>query len=67
MTRRRIIMAGREFRDTGKLPPTALNPEITRNARGGSFIAPESMDWEQAYQNNLKERQFPQFTQQAAE
>jgi phenylpropionate dioxygenase-like ring-hydroxylating dioxygenase large terminal subunit len=67
MTRRRIIMAGREFRENGTLPATAARPEVCLGARGGSFIAPETVDWLDAYQSNLNERQVPQITQQAAE
>jgi phthalate 4,5-dioxygenase oxygenase subunit len=60
-------MAGREFRDQGTLPPTAARPDVCLGARGGSFIAPENVDWLDAYQTNLNERQMPQVTRQAAE
>ena len=44
-----------------------MKPDICLGARGGAFIAPENIDWLEAYQNNLNERQVPQLTRQAAE
>ena len=59
VTRQRILAAGKEYAETGKLPPTAANPEICRGARGGAFIAPDTQDWWEAYQQNLREVLVP--------
>jgi hypothetical protein len=67
MTRRRILQAARDFEATGTLPPTAEAPEISLGARGGAFIAPDNVDWLEAYEQNWLERIVPMPIRQAAE
>ena len=67
VTRQRIIAAAKEFAASGKLPPSARDPSICRGARGGAFIAPDSMDWLEAYARNLREIEVPGVVRQAAE
>ena len=59
LTRRRIIAAARALREKGEVPPTVDRPDIYRRARGGSFIAPSSLDWLDAYAKNLREATSP--------
>ena len=59
LTRRRIIAAARALREEGKVPPTVDRPDIYRRARGGSFIAPSTLDWLDAYAKNLREATSP--------
>jgi phthalate 4,5-dioxygenase len=67
VTRQRIIAAAKEFAASGKLPLSARDPEICRGARGGAFIAPDTMDWLEAYAKNLREIEVPGMVRQAAE
>jgi phthalate 4,5-dioxygenase oxygenase subunit len=67
VTRQRIIAAAKEFAANGKLPLTARDPSICRGARGGAFIAPDTMDWLEAYAKNLREMEVPVVVRQAAE
>ena len=39
ITRRRLIAAAQAHQKDGSIPPTVDRPELTRGARGGSFIA----------------------------
>jgi phenylpropionate dioxygenase-like ring-hydroxylating dioxygenase large terminal subunit len=68
MTRRRLIAAAQAHQKDGTVPSTVDRPELTRGARGGSFIAPESVDWLDAYAEELRKAQSPTgFLLQAAE
>jgi phenylpropionate dioxygenase-like ring-hydroxylating dioxygenase large terminal subunit len=67
VTRQRIIAAAKEFAASGKLPLTARDPSLCRGARGGAFIAPDTMDWLEAYAKNLREIEVPGVVRQAAE
>ena len=68
MTRRRIIAAAQAHQKDGTVPSTVDRPELTRGARGGSFIAPDSVDWLDAYAEELRKAQSPAgFLLQAAE
>jgi len=52
-TRQAMMDAVRRLRDEGIAPPSARDPGIVWGARSGSFAAPESMDWRQAYREQL--------------
>jgi phenylpropionate dioxygenase-like ring-hydroxylating dioxygenase large terminal subunit len=68
ITRRRIIAAAQAHQKDGSVPATVDRPELTRGARGGSFIAPENVDWLDAYADELRKAQSPAgFLLQAAE
>jgi phthalate 4,5-dioxygenase len=67
VTRQRIIAAAKEYAASGKLPLTARDPSLCRGARGGAFIAPDTMDWLEAYAKNLREIEVPGVVRQAAE
>ena len=50
------------------VPATVDRPELTRGARGGSFICADSIDWLDAYAEELRKAQSPAgFLLQAAE
>ena len=68
ITRRRIIAAAQAHQKDGTVPSTVDRPELTRGARGGSFIAADSIDWLDAYAEELRKAQSPAgFLLQAAE
>jgi phenylpropionate dioxygenase-like ring-hydroxylating dioxygenase large terminal subunit len=68
VTRRRLIAAAQAHQKDGTSPPTVDRPELTRGARGGSFIAAQSVDWLDAYAEELRKAQSPAgFLLQAAE
>jgi phenylpropionate dioxygenase-like ring-hydroxylating dioxygenase large terminal subunit len=53
MTRRRLLKAIRDLSTTQQLPTTVRDPAIYRGARGGSFVAPSTLDWKEAYAQRL--------------
>jgi phthalate 4,5-dioxygenase len=68
MTRRRIIAAAQAHQKDGAIPPTVDRPELARNARGGSFVCSDKVDWLDAYAEELRKAQSPAgFLLQAAE
>ena len=68
ITRRCIIAAAQAHQKDGTVPSTVDRPELTRGARGGSFIAPDSVDWLDAYAGEMRKAQSPAgFLLQAAE
>jgi phenylpropionate dioxygenase-like ring-hydroxylating dioxygenase large terminal subunit len=68
VTRRCLIAAAQAHQKDGSIPPTVDRPELTRGARGGSFIASEKIDWLDAYAEELRKAQSPMgFLLQAAE
>jgi phenylpropionate dioxygenase-like ring-hydroxylating dioxygenase large terminal subunit len=68
MTRRRIIAAAQAHQKDGTIPPTVDRPELARNARGGSFVCSDKVDWLDAYAEELRKAQSPAgFLLQAAE
>lgn len=69
ITRRRLIAAAQAHQKDGSVPATVDRPELSRGARGGSFIAPEGEDWLEAYDRELRKAQSPMgfLLQQAAE
>jgi phthalate 4,5-dioxygenase len=69
ITRRRLIAAAQAHQKDGSVPPTVDRPDLSRGARGGSFVAPEGVDWLEAYEQELRKAQSPMgfLLQQAAE
>jgi hypothetical protein len=68
VTRRRLVAAAQAHQKDGATPPTVDRPELTRGARGGSFIASDKVDWLDAYAEELRRAQSPMgFLLQAAE
>ena len=69
ITRRRLIAAAQAHQKDGSVPPTVDRPDLSRGARGGSFVAPEGIDWLEAYERELRKAQSPMgfLLQQAAE
>ncbi len=58
-TRRRLLDAARDFRDNGTPPPGVDRPEIFREARSGFFLAPDEIDWRDAYQAQTQVMERP--------
>ena len=48
-TRRRLLHAARALAQFGTVPPGVVDPEICLGARSGDFVAPNALDWRQAY------------------
>jgi hypothetical protein len=68
ITRRRIIAAAQAHAKDGSIPATVDRPELTRGARGGSFVCADTIDWLDAYAEELRKAQSPAgFLLQAAE
>lgn len=58
-TRRRLLAAARAHATDRTLPAICNSPELMRTARGGSFVAPEDLDWMDAYHAELRRAQSP--------
>jgi len=58
-TRRRLVAAAREFDRTGAPPPGVQDPEVFLKARGGDFIAPNSLAWREAYNLQMRGSKDP--------
>ena len=54
ITRKRILEACQKLANDGTVPPLVDDQNLCRRARGGSFVAPETQDWLDAYADNLK-------------
>jgi hypothetical protein len=67
-TRRRLLNVARGFADDGVVPPGVDDTEIFWKARAGSFYADATIDWLDAYREQLKTAvRWPAPGQQAAE
>jgi phthalate 4,5-dioxygenase oxygenase subunit len=66
-TRRRLLNAAIALRDDGVVPPGVDQPDLSRGARAGAFVAPETQDWHEAYAENLDRMISPVWTAPAAE
>ncbi len=53
-TRRRLIKAANAHATDGSLPPFAQCQDMMRTVRGGSFVAPDDVDWLDAYRQQLQ-------------
>ena len=58
-TRRRLLGAARDLRDNGTTPPGIEDPEIFREARSGFFLAPDEVDWRDAYHEATRTMERP--------
>ena len=58
-TRRRLLAEARAFGRTGAPPPGVDQPEVYLNARGGHFVGEPGVDWQQAYEKELREANGP--------
>jgi len=68
ITRRRIIAAAQAHAKDGSVPATVDRPELTRGARGGSFVCSDKIDWLDAYAEQMRKAHSPAgFLLQAAE
>ena len=67
LTRRRLIRAARAFSEEGIAPPALDNARVCHGARGGSFVAPSSMSWLEAYASQVRTALNPTGKLHAAE
>jgi len=58
-TRRRLLREARAFQETGHAPPGIDQPELYLNARGGHFVSGPGVDWERAYDEQLRSAEGP--------
>jgi len=54
LTRKRLLEACQKLANEKVTPPLVDDQDICRRARGGSFIAPEKVDWLDAYAEKLQ-------------
>ena len=65
LTRRVLLRAAREYRESGKLPAVLDDPGLCRQARGGDIISPKGTDWLDAYEEAMTAAHGPARTQAA--
>jgi phenylpropionate dioxygenase-like ring-hydroxylating dioxygenase large terminal subunit len=53
LTRRVLLKAARDYRDSGKLPAVLDDPSLCRQARGGDVISSKGTDWLDAYEETM--------------
>jgi phthalate 4,5-dioxygenase len=53
-TRRRLLTSARALRDSATTPPTVNDPSACLGARGGEFLAPQELEWQDAYRHALE-------------
>ncbi len=58
-TRQRLLAALKAHATDRSLPVVWTSPEVMRSVRGGSFIAPDGVDWIDAYHAQLQQAQSP--------
>jgi phthalate 4,5-dioxygenase len=58
-TRRRILMAARDLRDQGVVPPGAEDSIVYRSARSGYFVSEDESEWKDVYAKKLAEAVHP--------
>jgi phthalate 4,5-dioxygenase len=67
-TRRRLLTVARGLAEDGTVPPGVDDAQIFWKARAGSFYADDKIDWQDAYQEQLKSAvRWPAPGRQAAE
>jgi len=66
-TRQCMLSAARALAAKGTMPPGVDNPDIALAARGGAFVAPEGIDWLEAYRQRMSQRATPADITKAAE
>jgi phthalate 4,5-dioxygenase oxygenase subunit len=58
-TRRRILLAAQAQQRDGSRPPASDRPEAFYGARGGYYVAPENVNWIDAYNERLDRARNP--------
>ena len=53
VTRRVLLKAVRDYKETGALPAVLDNPALCRGARGGDTMVPAGTDWLDAYETAM--------------
>jgi phenylpropionate dioxygenase-like ring-hydroxylating dioxygenase large terminal subunit len=54
VTRRALIEAAMEYKNTGKLPAVVDQPELSLRARGGDVMTPKGTDWLEAHEQAMQ-------------
>ncbi|WP_210253181.1 Rieske 2Fe-2S domain-containing protein [Beijerinckia sp. L45] len=67
LTRRALLKAAIDYRDTGKLPRIVEEPHLCRDARGGDIVVQKGTDWLDAYENAMNSAVGPLHGLKAAE
>jgi len=67
LTRKVMLKAARDYRETGKLPDFLDHPEYARKARGGDLVVPEGTDWLDGYVDAMTAAHGPYPRPEAAE
>lgn len=68
ITRRALLDAINDYKESGKLPKVLTEPELAKHARGGDVLVPRGVDWLDAYEKVMTEKFGPETqTQVAAE
>jgi hypothetical protein len=58
-TRRRLLREARAFGEKGTPPPGVDQPRLYLDARGGHFVAEPGVDWQEAYNEQLRNAEGP--------
>ena len=66
-TRQRLLKVVRALAVEGTVPPGVDDPEINLWARSGSYVAPEGLDWLDAYDQRVRQSISPSGALRAAE
>jgi phthalate 4,5-dioxygenase len=67
LTRRVLLRAAREYKETSKLPAVVDNPSLCRDARGGDIVVPVGTDWLDGYESAMNDAVGPTRRPRAAE
>lgn len=58
-TRRRLLAAAEAHQKDRSVPPTVDKPDLSRGARGGTFVAGDELDWREAYSRQVQVSRSP--------
>jgi hypothetical protein len=58
-TRLRLLETVKRHAETNAPPPGVDDPEVTQGARGGDFVAPDHLDWLDAYADEVRRAHNP--------
>jgi phthalate 4,5-dioxygenase len=58
-TRRRLLDGLKQMADSNTTPPLVDNPEACQGARSGDFVAPDHLDWLEAYADEIRRAHNP--------
>jgi hypothetical protein len=67
LTRKVLLKAARDYKDTGKLPAFVDHPEYARQARGGDIVVEVGTDWMDGYEEAMTAIHGPFPRSEAAE